>query len=77
VIGLAFYRALTSRLPPGPLRRALDEIDDDEVAHLAFHHDFFATQLGSPGGRATFAALWWLVAGAAGLVVAVDHRRRP
>ena len=75
VIGLAFYRTLGSRLPPGPLRDALDEIDDDEVAHLAFHRDFYATQLDTPAARATVAALWWLVAGAAGLVVAVDHRR--
>jgi len=75
VIGLAFYRTLTSRLPPGPLRDALDEIDDDEVQHLAFHRDFYATQLETPAARATVAALWWVVAGAAGLVVAVDHRR--
>lgn len=75
VVGLAFYRTLTSRLPPGPLRDALDEIDEDEVAHLAFHRDFYATQLETPASRVTIAALWWLVAGAAGLVVAVDHRR--
>lgn len=75
VVGLAFYRTLASRLPPGPLRDALGEIDEDEVAHLAFHRDFYATQLETPASRVTVAALWWLVAGAAGLVVAVDHRR--
>ena len=75
VVGLAFYRTVAGRLPAGPLRRALAEIDDDEVAHLAFHRDFFATQLDSPAARAAGAALWWLVAVGAGVAVAVDHRR--
>src|SRR5262245_39288562 len=75
VIGLGFYRSLCARLPAGPLRSALDEICRDEDFHLAFHRDFWKTQLATPAARAAFAAAWWLIAGTAALVVAFDHRR--
>lgn len=66
-VGLAFYRAVASRLPAGPVRAALDEICADEVHHLRFHADAF-------GGRLGFRLVWYPVVTAAGAVVLVDHR---
>lgn len=67
-VGLGFYRTLASRLPAGPLWRCLEEICEDEVHHLAFHGDAFR-------GRAWFRRAWYPVAGAATIVVLIDHRK--
>jgi hypothetical protein len=67
-VGLGFYRTLASRLPAGPLWSCLEEICEDEVHHLAFHGDAFR-------GRAWFRRAWYPVAGAATIVVLIDHRR--
>ena len=67
-VGLAFYRGLITRLPAGPLRSALAEICDDEVAHLRFHGDAFR------GDRA-FRYAFYAVVTAAAAVVLVDHRK--
>jgi len=67
-VGLAFYRGLISRLPPGPLRECLAEICNDEVHHLRFHGEAFR------GDRA-FRAAWYPIVTAAAAVVIVDHRR--
>jgi hypothetical protein len=75
VIGIGFYGALASGLAAGQLRAALEQIRDDETAHLRFHRDFFATQAPSGWRRGLFVALWALVATSSALVVLWDHRR--
>jgi len=67
-IGLAFYRGLCSRLPPGALHACLDEVCEDEVHHLRFHGDAFR-------GNRAFRLAWYPVVTAAAAVVLVDHRR--
>jgi hypothetical protein len=73
VVGLAFYGAIASRLPSGTLRSALDAIREDELAHLAFHLDFFLTQARTPLARAMFGAAFRAASAAAVAIVAVDH----
>ncbi|XXF79324.1 hypothetical protein P2318_06115 [Myxococcaceae bacterium GXIMD 01537] len=75
VVGGAFYGLIASRLPEGPLRRALEQICEDERHHLRFHGDFFAAQGFGAALRAGWAAAWWALAAAASAVVLVDHRR--
>lgn len=67
-IGIAFYRGLVTRLPPGPLRTCIDQLIEDETHHLAFHGDAFR------GDRA-FTRMWYPVVLAAAAVVLIDHRR--
>lgn len=75
VIGGAFYGLLASRLPEGGLRRALEQICEDEQHHLDFHGEFFARQGWGAPMRAVWQAVWWSLAMAAMGVVLVDHRR--
>jgi hypothetical protein len=75
VIGGSFYGLLASRLPEGGLRRALEEICEDEQHHLDFHGEFFARQGWGVVLRAVWQAGWWSLALAAMGVVLVDHRR--
>jgi hypothetical protein len=75
VIGSSFYGLLASRLPAGGLRRALEEICEDEQHHLDYHSEFFARQGWGPGMRAVWQVGWWGLALAAMAVVMVDHRR--
>ncbi len=75
VVGGAFYALLASRLPEGPLRRALGQICEDERHHLRYHGDFFQAQGWGPLMRAGWWAAWWALALAASSVVLVDHRR--
>ena len=75
VIGIGFYGALASHLPRGGLRAALEQMCDDERAHLRFHQDFFRTQAARGWRRQLFRVTWNLVAPAAALVVLWDHRR--
>lgn len=75
VIGICYYRLLASRLPPSPLRRALEEMAADEVDHLAFHCAFLRLHARGILRRLLFRALWRSVTGAALLLVAVDHWR--
>ena len=75
VIGGAFYGLLASRLPDGGLRRALEQICEDEQHHLDFHGEFFARQGWGVLMRAAWQAAWWSLALAAMGVVLVDHRR--
>jgi hypothetical protein len=67
-VGIAFYRGLVTRLPPGPLRDCLDHLIEDETHHLRFHGDAFRGDRG-------FALMWYPVVVAAAAVVLVDHRR--
>jgi len=75
VVGIAYYGALASCLPPGSVRFALADICRDEEFHLRFHIAFFRTQLTSLPRILIFAAVWHLVSTAAMLVVLWDHRR--
>jgi hypothetical protein len=75
VVGGSFYGLLASRLPEGGLRRALEEICEDEQHHLDFHGEFFARQGWGVAMRAVWQAAWWSIALAAMSVVLVDHRR--
>jgi hypothetical protein len=73
VIGVAFYGAIAARLPPGTMRSALEAICDDEEAHLAFHCDFFRTQVHDRTTRIAFRALCAAGGVVAGAIVLVDH----
>jgi hypothetical protein len=75
VVGGSFYGVLASRLPEGGLRRALEQICEDEQHHLDFHGEFFARQGWGVPMRAVWQAAWWSIALAAMSVVLVDHRR--
>jgi len=75
VVGGSFYGLLASRLPEGGLRRALEQICEDEQHHLDFHGEFFARQGWGVPMRAVWQAVWWSLALAAMSVVLVDHRR--
>jgi hypothetical protein len=70
VIGIACYRSLCQRLPPGPTRDALAQLAEDEAQHLAFHAELFAQQR-----RHAWLdrALWWTVGLAACPAVLIDH----
>jgi len=74
VIGSGFYDALASGVASGPLRAALEQIRDDERAHLRFHRDFFAAQAPAGWRRGLFIASWGLVAIPSASVVLWDHR---
>lgn len=75
VIGGSFYGLLASRLPESGLRRALEEICEDEQHHLDYHGEFFARQGWGVVMRAVWQAGWWSLALAAMGVVLMDHRR--
>lgn len=75
VVGIAFYGLLASRLPPGPLRLALEEIMADEEHHLRFHGQFFSCQPWGPLARALWRVAWWALASLAAAVVLLEHRR--
>jgi hypothetical protein len=72
-VSLMAYGALINALPPGALRRALEQIREDERAHLVFHRDFFATQTRTWPSRMVFSALVGSIGVAAGAVVLLDH----
>jgi hypothetical protein len=67
-IGIAFYRGLATRVPPGSLRGCLEHLIEDETHHLRFHGDAFRGDRG-------FYLMWYPVVVACALVVLVDHRR--
>ena len=71
VIAVRFYGAMSEALPEGPLRATFAQIQQDEIAHLEFHTDFFRSQ--GRAGRAVFRAAWWPTASACCAVVLGDH----
>lgn len=73
VIGVAFYGAIASRLPVGTMRDAIDAICDDEAGHLAFHADFFRTQVRTRAERAAFVAACVAGGTVAGALVLFEH----
>jgi hypothetical protein len=75
VVGIGFYGLCAGAFPSGPLRAALEQIRDDERAHLRFHRDFFQTEVSPGWRRRVFRIGWTLIGSAASLVVLLDHRR--
>jgi hypothetical protein len=75
VIAVGFYGDIVEALPEGSLRNALEQIVNDEDAHMDFHTDFFSSQLRSPAAKLAFRAAWWSVATSACSVVLWDHRK--
>ena len=75
IVGITFYAMIARALPPGDLRAALEQIVGDEEHHLAFHADFFRTQVTTPFRALLFRASWRIVGASACLVVLLDHRR--
>jgi len=75
VVGIGFYGIVAGALPRGPLADSLDQIADDEVAHLYFHEDFFRTQTRGAIARAVFRAAFFAIAAVACALVLVDHRK--
>jgi hypothetical protein len=73
IVGVGFYGAIAERLPRGALRDALVAMCDDEIAHLAFHRDFFATQARSAAARTALRSSIAIGTGAAFAIVAFDH----
>ena len=75
VVGICYYSALAERLPPGPMRKWLRELVDDERSHLHFHCDFLRTQTQSGWRRRLFVVTWRSVMWAAAITVMIDHRQ--
>jgi len=75
VIGIGFYSLFAAALPAGTMRAALQEIADDERAHLRFHADFFAAEAPRGWRALVFRAAWAGVGAAAVLLALADHRR--
>ena len=74
VVGLCYYNLITSRLPDGRIRAFLQEIADDERAHLRFHCAFLHTQSAGSAQRLVFRAAWRSGMALAAVVVLLDHR---
>ncbi len=75
VVGICYYSSIASRLSPGPVRRWLYELVEDERSHLEFHCLFLQSQVSSAWRRWLFVAVWRSVMFAAAIVVMIDHRR--
>lgn len=75
VVGICFYSSIAAQLRPGPVRRWLAELADDERSHLEFHCLFLQSQVSSPWRRRLFVGIWRSVMFAAAAVVMLDHRR--
>ena len=74
VVGLSYYNLITSRLPDGRIRTFLQEIADDERAHLRFHCAFLSTQCVGLLRRCVFRAAWRSGMAVAAIIVLLDHR---
>ena len=75
VVGLCYYNLITSRLSDGKIRTYLQEIADDERAHLRFHCAFLHTQCAGFVGRVAFRTAWRVGMAVAGQLVLFEHRR--
>ncbi len=73
VISLGAYGALIEGLPPCGLRTALEQVCEDEKAHLAFHTDFFRATTKTSAARRALRVGWTAIATAAVGTVLVDH----
>jgi hypothetical protein len=74
VVGICYYHLLSARLPDSGMRSLLQEIVEDEKAHLRFHCSFLRTQARNEIQRAVFLVTWRALMLAAAVVVLVDHR---
>ncbi len=74
VVGICYYQLLARRLPRSGMRAMLEEIADDERAHLRFHCRFLRSQIRKPWQVATFRVAWRMTMLFATLVVLLDHR---
>ena len=74
VVGICYYASVADRVASGPMRRWLQELANDERAHLAFHSDFLRCQTSNAWQRQLFVIAWRVVAAAASCVFIVDHR---
>lgn len=75
VIGIAFYRMVAERLPPGAMQDWLMDIVGDEESHVSFHEAFLAQQIKGFKEYLLFLVTWRAVLKAAELSVLLDHRR--
>ena len=75
IVGICFYHLIGSRLPASGMQRLLQQIEEDERAHLAFHCQFLRAQFSAFPNRLVFKAVWRLLMFAAAIVVLVDHRQ--
>lgn len=73
VIAVGFYGTVASHLPEGSIRQALEEVCNDEKAHLEFHRDFFRSR---GNFSAFFSKIALLGVGLAAIAtVILDHRK--
>ena len=75
VVGICYYHLLAAHLPESGMRKLLQEIVEDEKAHLKFHCCFLRTQVRNEVQRAIFTGTWRALMFAAAVVVLVDHRQ--
>lgn len=75
VVALRYYGALAQRHPDVVVRAVAQRIVDDEHDHVAFQKDRLRAGFANTSrpARLLVAALWWVVATGATVVVAVDH----
>lgn len=74
VVGICYYSSIAAKLGPGPVRRWLGEMVEDERSHLEFHCLFLQSQMTAAWRRRLFVAVWRSVMVAAAVVVMIDHR---
>ncbi len=74
VVGICYYHLLSARLPESGMRKLLQEIVEDEKAHLKFHCCFLRTQAHTGLQRIIFLIVWRVLMFAAAVVVLIDHR---
>ena len=75
VVGICYYSSIAAKLGPGPVRRWLSEMVEDERSHLEFHCLFLQSQVTSAWRRRLFTAVWRIVMVTAAIVVMIDHRQ--
>ena len=75
VVGICYYSSIAAKLGPGPVRRWLSEMVEDERSHLEFHCLFLQSQVTTGWRRRLFSVGWRGVMVAAAIVVMIDHRQ--
>ena len=75
IVGICYYHLIASSLPASGLRRLLQQIEEDERAHLAFQCQFLRAQFDSLPRRLVFRITWRVLMIASAIVVLIDHRK--
>ncbi|WP_455212772.1 sugar transferase, partial [Kaarinaea lacus] len=75
VVGICYYKLLASRVPHAQLRTILEELAQDEEAHLQFHSAFLRMCSQGALQALVFRGMWRLVTFCAAIVVSIDHHR--